>query len=146
MGRGHRALATGSKGDVDATQNLVQAAVRAGPPHLVCLHRRHRPPALEKGTAMTVTRTHHYAVDPADFEELLARRATVIAAIRAAHPGLAQAQLTRQEDGTYTDIWRWDSAEQMQAALAAMPIPEARAAMSLTRDATAVDGEIIDER
>jgi hypothetical protein len=95
---------------------------------------------------MAVTRIHHYAVDPADFEKLLARRATVIAAIRAAHPGLAQAQLTRQEDGTYTDIWRWDTAEQMQAALAAMPIPEARAAMSLTRDATAVDGEIIDER
>jgi hypothetical protein len=38
------------------------------------------------------------------------------------------------------------AAEQMQAALAAMPIPEARAAMSLTRDATAVNGEIIDER
>jgi hypothetical protein len=34
----------------------------------------------------------------------------------------------------------------MQAALAAMPIPEARAAMSLTRGATAQDGEIIDER
>jgi len=27
-----------------------------------------------------------------------------------------------------------------------MPIPEARAAMSLTRDATAVNGEIVDER
>jgi hypothetical protein len=34
----------------------------------------------------------------------------------------------------------------MQAALAAMPIPEARAAMSLTRDATAVEGEIVDQR
>jgi hypothetical protein len=85
-------------------------------------------------------------VDPADFEELLVRRAAVIAAIRAAHPGLAQTQLTRQKDGTYSDMWRWDTAEQMQAALAAMPIPEARAAMSLMRDATAVDGEIIDER
>jgi hypothetical protein len=34
----------------------------------------------------------------------------------------------------------------MQAALAASPIPEARAAMSLTRGRTAVDGEIIDQR
>jgi hypothetical protein len=95
---------------------------------------------------MAVVRTHHYAIDPADLPELLSRRATVIAVIRAAHPGLAQTRLTRLEDGTFTDTWRWDSADQMQAALAAMPIPEARAAMSLTRDATAQDGEIIDER
>lgn len=95
---------------------------------------------------MAVVRTHHYSVAPADLNELLARRATVIVAIRAAHPGLAETRLTRLEDGTFTDIWRWDSAEQMQAALAMMPTPEARAAMSLTRDATAHDGEIIDER
>jgi hypothetical protein len=96
---------------------------------------------------MAVSRTHRYTVDPADLDELIARRATLIAAIRAAHPGLAEARLTRLEDGTFTDVWRWDSAEQMQAALADMArFPEARAAMSLTRDATAVDGEIIDER
>jgi hypothetical protein len=95
---------------------------------------------------MAVVRTHHYTIDPADLPELLARRATVIAAIRAAHPGLAHTRLTRLEDGTFTDTWRWDSAGQMQAALAAMPTPEARAAMSLTRDATAQDGEILDER
>lgn len=34
----------------------------------------------------------------------------------------------------------------MRAALATMPIPEAAAAMSLTRDPTALDGEIVDER
>ena len=78
--------------------------------------------------------------------EVLARRAAVIAAVRAAHPGLSHARLIRLDDGTFTDAWRWDTAEQMQAALAAMPIPEARAAMSLTRDATAQDGEIVDER
>ena len=39
-----------------------------------------------------------------------------------------------------------DETDALLAALAAMPIPEARAAMSLTRDATAVDGDIIDER
>jgi hypothetical protein len=95
---------------------------------------------------MPVARTHHYTIDTADLSELLARRATVITAIRAAHPGLTHTRLTRLQDGTYTDTWRWDTAAHMQAALAAMPIPETRAAMSLTRDATAVDGDIIDER
>jgi hypothetical protein len=95
---------------------------------------------------MAVVRNHRYTIDPADLDELIARRAVLIAAIRAAYPGLTEARLTRLEDGTFTDVWRWDSAEHMQAALAAMPIPEARAAMSLTRDATAVNGEIVDER
>ena len=95
---------------------------------------------------MAVVRIHRYTIDQADLEELLVRRATVITTIRAAHPGLAHTQLTRLDDGTFTDTWRWDSADQMQAALAAMPVPEARAAMSLTRHATARDGEIIDER
>ena len=93
-----------------------------------------------KDTDMAVIRTHHYTVDPADLPELLARRAAVIAAIRAAHPGLSSTRLTRLDDGTFTDAWRWDSAGQMHAALADMPIPEARAAMSLTREATAQDG------
>lgn len=96
---------------------------------------------------MAVSRAHRYTVDPADLDELIARRATLIAAIRAAHPGLTEARLTRLDDGTFTDVWRWDSAEQMQAALADMArFPKARAAMALTRDATAVDGEIVDER
>ena len=95
---------------------------------------------------MAVTRTHRYTVDPADLPELLTRRAAVITAIRANHPGLTHTRLTRLEDGTFADTWCWDSAGHMQAALAAMPIPQARAAMSLTRDATAEDGEVIDER
>jgi hypothetical protein len=95
---------------------------------------------------MAVTRTHHYTVDAADLPELLARRTAVIAAVRAAHPGLSHTRLTRLEDGTFVDTWRWDFTGQMQAALAAMPIPEARAAMSLTRDATFADSEVIDER
>ena len=95
---------------------------------------------------MALVRTHHYTVDPAELPELLARRAAVIAAVRAAHPGLSHTRLTRLDDGTFTDAWRWDTAEQMHAALAAMPIPEARAALSLTRDTTAQDGEIVDER
>jgi hypothetical protein len=95
---------------------------------------------------MPVTRIHHYTVEAADLPELLTRRAAVISAVRAAHPGLARTWLTRLEDGTFADTWRWDSADQMHAALAVMPIPEAIAAMSLTHGATAQDGEIIDER
>jgi len=95
---------------------------------------------------MAVVRTHHYTVDLADLPELLARRAELIAAMRAAYPGLSHTRLTRLDDGTFTDAWRWDTAGQVQAALAAMPIPRAQAAMSLTRDATAQDGEIVDER
>jgi hypothetical protein len=96
---------------------------------------------------MAVVRTHHYTVEPDDFEQLLARRAAVIAAVRAAHPGLAETRLIRLADGSFTDIWRWDSAGQLQAALAEMAaFPEARAAMSLTREAAAQNGTIVDER
>jgi putative heme degradation protein len=96
---------------------------------------------------MAVSRTHHYTVDPANFDELLARRAKLIDGIRAAHPGLTEARLTRLEDGSYTDVWRWESAEQMQAALvAARNFPAVGETMSLTRNATAQNGEIVDER
>jgi hypothetical protein len=95
---------------------------------------------------MAVVRTHHYTVGLPDLPELLSRRAAVIAAIRAAHSGLSHTRLTRLDDGTFTDVWRWDTAGQMHAALAAMPIPEAQAALSLTRYAAAQDGEIVDER
>ncbi len=96
---------------------------------------------------MAVVRMHRYAVDPADLDQLLARRATLIDAIRAAHPALAEARLTRLEDGAYSDVWRWDSGEQMKAALADMPnFPQSRAAWALTRDRSHVDGEVVDQR
>ena len=84
----------------------------------------------------------------ADLEQLLARRVKHIDAIRAAHPGLAEARLTRLADGTYSDEWRWESAEQMRAALGGMSRlgALAGAAWSLTGDRSAVDGEIVDER
>ncbi len=94
-----------------------------------------------------VSRTHRYSVDPANLDELITRRAALISAIREAHPGLSEARLTRLEDGTFTDVWRWDTAEQMQAAQAGMArFPQARDAMALTKDRTSLDGEIIDER
>jgi hypothetical protein len=95
---------------------------------------------------MPVIRIHRYTVDPADIEELRARRTTLIDAIRVAFPGLIETRLVRLEDGTFIDAWRWESGEQMQAALAAAPFPEAGPAWSLTREATSEDGEIVDER
>ena len=95
---------------------------------------------------MAVAKTHNYTVGPADLDELLARRAALITAVRAAYPGLAGTQLTRLEDGTFSDTWRWDSVEDMRAARPATSLPEARAAMSLIRDHSARNGEILDER
>jgi hypothetical protein len=96
---------------------------------------------------MSPVRTHHYTVDEADFEEFTTRRATLITAIRAAHPGLARTTLVRQQDGTYTDSWRWDSLDQMIAAAADLVnFPQAGAAMSLVKDNTAVDGVVVDQR
>ena len=97
---------------------------------------------------MADIRIHRYSVDDPDvLEELLARRAEMITAIRADHPGLAETRLIRLEDGTLIDTWRWRSAEEMQVAFEAAPtFPEVRAAMSLTRNASAEDGEIVDER
>ena len=95
---------------------------------------------------MAVAKTHHYSVAEADLDELLARRAALITAVRAGYPGLTGTQLTRLEDGTFADTWHWDTAERMRAARPATELPEARAAMSLVRDHTARNGEIIDER
>jgi hypothetical protein len=97
---------------------------------------------------MAAVRMYRYTVDPADLEELLARRAKLIHALRAAHPGLAEARLARLADGTHSDVWRWESAEQMQVALGGMSRlgALAGAAWSLTGDRSAVDGEIVDER
>ena len=93
---------------------------------------------------MTV-RVHTYQVSPDDLTEFLSRRAAFVAELRTEHPGLAQVQLIRLEDGTYRDTWRWDSFEQMAAAFPAAGSPQAAAIWSLTTDADALNGEIVDE-
>jgi len=96
---------------------------------------------------VSAVRTHTYRVDPGRFEQLLAQRADLIAGVRANNPGLLEARLTRHEDGTYTDVWRWESAEQMTTAFAAAAgFPLVGATLALTHEATAQNGEIIDER
>ena len=96
---------------------------------------------------MTAVRTHTYRVAPEHRDDLLERRATLIAGIRGGNPGLVEARLTHHEDGTYTDTWRWESVEQMNAALAAAAtFPLVAAALALTHDGSVQNGEIIDER
>ncbi|MEU6743347.1 hypothetical protein [Streptosporangium sandarakinum] len=96
---------------------------------------------------MSAVRSHRYSVADTDLEEFLARRNSLIATIREGHPGLVRTVLVRLEDGTYTDTWHWETAEQMGAALAALPtFPEAPLAMALTGDATALNGRVVDER
>ena len=96
---------------------------------------------------MADIRIHRYSVDAADLDEFLARRTELIEAIRSDHPGLLEARLVSVGDGTFIDTWRWQSADQMQAAFEAAPsFPEIPAAMSLTRNASAEDGEVVDER
>ncbi|HEV2780046.1 MAG TPA: hypothetical protein VGX25_11690 [Actinophytocola sp.] len=96
---------------------------------------------------MAVLRMHRYSVDPADLDELIKRRAALIEALRAADYKLIHTRLTRLEDGTFSDVWVWDSVETMKAVGADLPnFPQAAAALSLTRDRTDIDGEIVDER
>ena len=96
---------------------------------------------------MPVVRAHTYAVEPADVEEFLARRASLIGTVRETQPGLTRALLLRLEDGTYCDIWHWETAAQMAAAFAAIDtFPEVAPTMALTRDATSRNGHLVDER
>jgi quinol monooxygenase YgiN len=102
---------------------------------------------ITKENTMSNVRTHTYRVEPSKLEQLLAQRATLIAGIRAANPGLVETRLVRHEDGTYTDVWRWESAEQMTTALtAAAGFALVNTTLALTQDAAVQNGEIIDER
>jgi hypothetical protein len=95
---------------------------------------------------MSVVRSHRYSVADADLEEFLARRSSLIATIRKGHPGPTHAVLIQLEDGTYTDTWHWDTAEQLGAALAAIPtFPEAPLTMALTTAATVLNGQVVDD-
>ena len=96
---------------------------------------------------MAVVRTHRYTVETGRLAQLLERRTTLIQGIRAANPALTEATLIRLADGSYLDIWRWESAEALHsAAEAAKAFPLAGATLSLTTEHSVVDGEVLDER
>lgn len=94
-----------------------------------------------------VVRVHRYRVDPDQISALLTRRAILIDEIRSTNPGLTETRLSLLDDGSYNDTWRWESAEHMLAAIGnTRNSPLINAAMTLTTDATAQNGEVIDER
>ncbi|HSI94304.1 MAG TPA: antibiotic biosynthesis monooxygenase [Jiangellaceae bacterium] len=96
---------------------------------------------------MAVVRITRFHVDPADAAEMLTRRAALIAAVRAAHPGLTEARLAKLDDETWIDMWHWESQSSLEAALAGAPgLPSAAPAFALVRDASAELAEIVDER
>jgi hypothetical protein len=96
---------------------------------------------------MAVVRTHRYTVETGNLAQMLEQRTTLINGIRSANPAFTTATLIRQEDGSYLDIWRWESGEDMKrAAEAAKNFPLVAATLSLTTDHTITDGEILDER
>ena len=96
---------------------------------------------------MAVCRLVRFTIDPADTEKMLATRAALVTATRAAFPGLTEARLAKVDEETWIDMWRWDSLAQAQAAIGGAPaFPEAGVAFSLIKDVTADSAEIADER
>jgi quinol monooxygenase YgiN len=54
-------------------------------------------------------------------EEFLRERPAAIEAIRSGFPGLLDAQLAEQEDGSWTDVVRWRSAAEAETAASGCP-------------------------
>lgn len=96
---------------------------------------------------MAVVRTHRYTVETGNLAQMLEQRSTLIKGIRSANPEFTTATLIRQDDGSYLDIWRWESAEAMRgAAEAAKNFPLVDATLSMTIGHSVADGEVLDER
>jgi len=98
-------------------------------------------------SGMAAVRTHRYTVETGRLAQLLEHRTALIHGIRSANPAFTEAILIRQDDGSYLDIWRWESAEAMRAAAAAAKnFSQVGATMAMTTDHSVVDGEVLDQR
>lgn len=96
---------------------------------------------------MATVRTHRYNVDTGNLAAMLESRTNLINGIRSGNPAFSSATLIRLDDNSYLDIWRWDSAEEMQrAAEAAKEFPIVGSTLAMTTDHMITDGEILDER
>ena len=96
---------------------------------------------------MAIMRLTRFSIDAADREPMLTTRAALIDAVQARYPGLTETRLTRIDDEHWLDLWRWESDEHLQAAVAgAHDLPEAGPAFALVKDATAESTQIIEER
>jgi hypothetical protein len=96
---------------------------------------------------MATVRTHRYTVDTGRLAQMLEHRTALIQGIRAANPEFTEAVLIRLDDGSYLDIWRWESSAAMHAAAeAARNFPQVGATMAMTTDHSVTDGEVLDVR
>ncbi|MDN5856800.1 MAG: antibiotic biosynthesis monooxygenase [Actinomycetia bacterium] len=96
---------------------------------------------------MTVTRFARFHVDPSGADEMLSRRAALVDGIRQRFPGLIEARLTRVDERTWVDVWRWESRADLQRALAGGPtVAEAPAVFALTEDLSTEDADDVDQR
>ena len=95
---------------------------------------------------MALIRTTRFTADPADADTVLERRGKLLEAIRATFAGPTETRLIRVDERTWVDMWRWDSPEILNAALAGAPrLPEAAAAFAVVRDVSAEQGDLVDE-
>ena len=97
---------------------------------------------------MTILRLTRFTLKPTvEVDAMLATRGELIDAIRGKFGGLVETRLAKVDDTTWLDLWRWESAESLQAALAGAPaLPQAAAAFALVEDATEERMELVDER
>ncbi|GAA5092229.1 hypothetical protein [Nocardia iowensis] len=96
---------------------------------------------------MAVVRTHRYTVVTGKLAQLLEQRTLLLRGIRSANAAFTAATLIRQDDGSYLDIWRWESAEAMRGATDRLQnFPLAAATAALTTGHSVVDGKVLDER
>ena len=96
---------------------------------------------------MAVIRLVRFTVEPTRADDMIARRADLVAATRRLYPGLVEARLTRVDEQTWLDLWHWESMDHAEDAIrGAADIPGAAAAFELTSNLSAEFTEVVDER
>ncbi|GIF51258.1 hypothetical protein DFJ67_4382 [Asanoa ferruginea] len=89
---------------------------------------------------MSVVRITRFTANTPDTDGMLAKRAELIATVRAAFPGPTATMLTRAADDTWTDAWTWESADHADAAGAArLPLAAEAFALVTVTGTTTVD-------
>lgn len=98
---------------------------------------------------MSVIVSTWFDVDATEIDEMLSRRNDLVSAVRRACPGLTDARLGRVDEHRWVDIWRWDSQQSLEAAVALVAsgaLPEREAAFALAKNPTNESATLVDER